>query len=103
MEQENLHIGQIIKQKVEEAGMKKADFAKAINCCRGNVYHIFKCAHLNKQQLETIEKTLRLDLSSQMNKISTETKRYVVIIESDEKQLQEIITRYTVVNYYSVK
>ena len=37
-----LHIGEIIKQRVEELGMSKAEFSRRINTTSQNIYGIFK-------------------------------------------------------------
>ncbi|GHU66682.1 hypothetical protein FACS189413_00100 [Bacteroidia bacterium] len=48
------HIGQAIKEKVAERGLKIADFARLIHCSRSNVYYIFKCKSMNCELLRLI-------------------------------------------------
>jgi len=38
----NIHIGSIIKQKVDESSMSIKEFADKINCERTTVYHLYK-------------------------------------------------------------
>lgn len=41
-QQENLHIGQLVKAVFDKSGMSVAEFARQINCERTNVYAIFR-------------------------------------------------------------
>ena len=41
-QQENLHIGQLVKAVFDKSGMSVAEFARQINCERTNVYTIFR-------------------------------------------------------------
>ncbi|MDR3246861.1 MAG: XRE family transcriptional regulator [Prevotellaceae bacterium] len=54
----NIHIGQLIKQKVKESGMSITEFSKRINCERTSVYHIFELEDIYIGQLELISKSL---------------------------------------------
>ena len=103
MDKEKPHIGEIIRLKVEERGMSKTDFANAISCCRGNVYHIFKRKHISKWKLEQIGRVLNFDFTGHIQESNTFVKNYLVIIEANEEQFQEMCLRFQVVNFYVVK
>ena len=53
-----LHIGQIIKQRVEELGITKAEFSRRINTSSQNIYGIFKRKSIDTALLIKISKTL---------------------------------------------
>ena len=84
----NIHIGKAIKQKVRERGLRVADFANAIHCNRTNVYDIFNRKSIDVEQLILISKVLEYDFISEIyfNRISP--KKYLVLLEVNEQQLQ---------------
>ena len=41
-EQKEIHIGSLIKEKMEERGLSVSDFAHALHYERTNIYKIFK-------------------------------------------------------------
>jgi transcriptional regulator with XRE-family HTH domain len=84
----NIHIGKAIKQKVKERGLRVTDFANAIHCNRTNVYDIFNRKSIDIEQLILISKVLEYDFISGIyfNRISS--KKYLVLLEVDEQQLQ---------------
>jgi predicted transcriptional regulator len=57
----NIHIGLIIKEKLEESGMSITEFAKKIHCDRTSVYYIFKREDIYIGQLELISIVLEYD------------------------------------------
>ena len=80
-----------------EKGMRITDFADAINCSRRNVYHIFNRKRINKQQLQKVSQVLKFDFATLYQETDTLTKKFLVMIEVDEKQLSEIKSKYQVV------
>jgi transcriptional regulator with XRE-family HTH domain len=55
---ESIHIGSLIRQKVDERGMTVSEFARRINCSRSNVYSIFNRSTLSLQLLQIISEVL---------------------------------------------
>jgi hypothetical protein len=93
MKPETIHIGEVIKQKVRERGMRVSDFAKAIHCERSNVYtSIFRCRSINTERLKLISDVLHYDFVSEfcLNRLST--KKYIILLEVSEQQLQPFLT-----------
>jgi len=95
MDNEIIHIGKAIRQKVAEKGIRISDFAHAIHCSNRNVYRIFKREFVDKQLLKDISRVLNSDFSITTHKAGT--KRYIVIIETNQEQLQELTLKYRVV------
>jgi len=62
MSKEEIHIGNLIKSKLEEDGRSVQWLAKQINCKRANVYDIFKRATIDTDQLLCICLSLKYDL-----------------------------------------
>jgi hypothetical protein len=53
-----IHIGQMIKARLEETGMKKSEFARRINRTSQNVYDIFQRKSIDTDLLSTISHIL---------------------------------------------
>ncbi|MDR0831159.1 MAG: XRE family transcriptional regulator [Prevotellaceae bacterium] len=52
------HIGNLIKQKVDEKQLSVTQFAKMIHCERTNVYHIFANDTIDLKRLKIIQNAL---------------------------------------------
>jgi predicted transcriptional regulator len=85
----NIHIGKAIKQKVKERGLRVVDFANAIHCNRTNVYDIFSRKSIDVEQLILISKVLEHDFISEIYFNRILSKRYLVLLEVSEQQLQD--------------
>jgi transcriptional regulator with XRE-family HTH domain len=85
----NVHIGKAIKQKVKERGLRVADFANAIHCNRTNVYDIFNRKSIDVEQLILISKVLEYDFISEIYFNRVSPKKYLVLLEVSEQQLQD--------------
>lgn len=57
----SVHIGKIIKQKVDESGMSKSEFGRRINTSPQNVYGIFKRKSIDTDLLSKISDVLETD------------------------------------------
>ena len=57
----NFYIGSLIKQRLEERGMTKSEFARRINCSRGTVYNIFNSKTIDIVLLKKISNVLEYD------------------------------------------
>ena len=53
-----LHIGHLIKEKLEKSGMKKSEFARRINKTSQNVYDIFERKSIDTSLLAHISEVL---------------------------------------------
>jgi plasmid maintenance system antidote protein VapI len=53
-----IHIGQLIKDKLERSGMKKSEFARRINKTSQNVYDIFERKSIDTALLASISEVL---------------------------------------------
>jgi transcriptional regulator with XRE-family HTH domain len=57
----DIHIGNIIKQKLSESSMTVKEFADRINCDRTTVYDIFKRKSIDVERLIRISQALGFD------------------------------------------
>jgi transcriptional regulator with XRE-family HTH domain len=87
----NIHIGKAIKQKVKERGLRASDFANAIHCNRTNVYDIFNRKSIDIEQLVLISRVLEYDFISEIYFNRPSSKKYLILLEVDEQQLQHFI------------
>ena len=55
---EDVHYGQVVKNKLKERGMTISEFSRRINCSRSNVYDIFKRKYIDIPLLEKISEVL---------------------------------------------
>jgi len=60
----DIHIGKLIRKKLEEDGRSIAWFAKKLSCDRTNVYKIFETAQINTGQLVRISLILKHNFCS---------------------------------------
>lgn len=60
----DVHIGELIKQKLSESDLSIADFAKAIHKTRTTVYDIFNRKSIDSELLITISEVLQFDFIS---------------------------------------
>jgi predicted transcriptional regulator len=77
----DFHIGNLIKEKVEEKKISVTEFAKMIHCERTNVYHIFANDNIDLKRLIKIQEALEYNFLSDIfseifpkNKITIELK-----------------------------
>lgn len=56
-----MHIGKLIKERLQETGMKKSEFARRINKTSQNIYDIFERKSIDTGLLMTISEILRYD------------------------------------------
>ncbi|GHT19373.1 hypothetical protein FACS189429_7000 [Bacteroidia bacterium] len=82
----DIHIGQIVKQKQEESGMKITDFAQAIGCNRNNIYDLFRRKEIDFQRLKIISKVLNYDFLLEY----IDSSDYLIIAETNENKLLEM-------------
>ena len=62
----NIHIGSIIKQKLEENPMTIKEFSDRINCDRTTVYDIFKRKSIDVERLIKISQVLNFDFINEI-------------------------------------
>ena len=87
----NVHIGSIIKKKLEEQPISISDFARAICCNRSNVYSIFERKSIDTEQLLLISKVLNYDfIAEYYEKEDNSTKKVLAVIEIAEGKLQDL-------------
>lgn len=93
MEPKTTHIGKAIKQKVGERGMPITEFAKAIHCTRHYVYaSIFPAQNIDIERLLLISEVLHYDFIAEFYQQRPSKKKYLVLIEVSEQQLQQFLT-----------
>ena len=64
----NIHIGDIIKQKVFENSITVKEFADRINCERTSVYYTFKQKSIDIEKLIKISEVLEYDFIHEVYK-----------------------------------
>ena len=88
------HMGQMIKAIVKERNMPVSDFAKAIHCCRTNVYSIFKRWTIDIDKLKQIADVLNLEISDFIETKKRKSSKCVAIIEIDNEKLEQMSNEY---------
>ncbi|GHT72251.1 hypothetical protein FACS189456_0240 [Bacteroidia bacterium] len=88
-----IHIGKEIEKVLRERGMRVSDFAKAIYCERSNVYtSVFRCRSINTERLKLISEVLHYDFVSAFCHNHPSSKKYIILLEVSEQQLQQFLT-----------
>ena len=86
-EQKEIHIGSLIKEKMEERGLSVSDFAHALQ--RTNIYKIFKRSSIDVDLLLRISEVLAYDFLREVY-LADEPRRYSITIEADKEDIEEI-------------
>ncbi|MDR2684349.1 MAG: helix-turn-helix transcriptional regulator [Prevotellaceae bacterium] len=89
----NIHIGTIIKEKVEERKMSVAAFARKIHCDRTTIYDIYKRKSIDTELLIKISYALDYDFIHRVyfhKKDNEFSKKLFVEIEVDDDILQKL-------------
>ena len=82
-EQKEIHIGSLIKEKMEERGLSVSDFAHALH------YKIFKRSSIDVDLLLRISEVLAYDFLREVY-LADEPRRYSITIEADKEDIEEI-------------
>jgi DNA invertase Pin-like site-specific DNA recombinase len=61
MKKKKIHIGELIRQKLEEEGRSSSWLAKKIHCHRTNIYKIFQKENIDVEQLMLISEAMNID------------------------------------------
>jgi transcriptional regulator with XRE-family HTH domain len=85
------NIGEKIRQKMEERGMKVADFAVAIARSRQNTYNILQRKKIDVELLQRISAVLHHDFLHQPSPKKQAPQKYIVIGEVTEQKLPEVL------------
>ena len=88
-EQKEIHIGSLIKEKMEERGLSVSDFAHALHYERTNIYKIFKRSSIDVDLLLRISEVLAYDFLREVY-LADEPRRYSITIEADKEDIEEI-------------
>ena len=88
-EQKEIHIGSLIKEKMEERGLSVSDFAHALHYERNNIYKIFKRSSSDVDLLLRISEVLAYDFLREVY-LADEPRRYSITIEADKEDIEEI-------------
>ena len=75
-EQKEIHIGSLIKEKMEERGLSVSDFAHALHYERTNIYKIFKRSSIDVDLLLRISEVLAYDFLRAENRCAKRQIRY---------------------------
>ena len=57
----SIHIGNLIRRRLDASGMTYTDFARRINCERQSLYYLFGCQSIDINRLLLISKVLDYD------------------------------------------
>ncbi len=88
-EQKEIHIGSLIKEKMEERVLSVSDFAHALHYERTNIYKIFKRSSIDVDLLLRISEVLAYDFLREVY-LADEPRRYSITIEADKEDIEEI-------------
>lgn len=84
-EQKEIHIGSLIKEKMEERGLSVSDFAHALHYERTNI----KRSSIDVDLLLRISEVLAYDFLREVY-LADEPRRYSITIEADKEDIEEI-------------
>lgn len=106
----SIHIGDVIRQKVEESGLSIAQFASQINRTRTTVYDIFSRKSIDIDLLLSISEVLNFNflrevyLKEELAKSynSEQSTHYIINIEVDEQQLRKFATDISLLEVLNV-
>ena len=91
---EEMNIGAIIKQRVQECGLTIQEFADRINCHRTTVYHIFKQESMNTERLKEISEVLDYDFVNEIypkkKTLPQNTQKIYIAVEIDKEVLKTL-------------
>ena len=82
-EQKEIHIGSLIKEKMEERGLSVSHYE------RTNIYKIFKRSSIDVDLLLRISEVLAYDFLREVY-LADEPRRYSITIEADKEDIEEI-------------
>ncbi|MDR3236547.1 MAG: helix-turn-helix domain-containing protein [Prevotellaceae bacterium] len=89
---DTVHIGEAIKQKMQERSMSAAALAAAVHCSRTNIYALFKRKSIDTELLCRISKVLDYDFLSYYTCWDDAHRcLIIVVIEVEEQQLKALI------------
>lgn len=91
----NIHIGEIIKEKFVERKISASDFASRINHARSTVYDIFNRKSIDIDLLLKISEVLEYDFISEiyvqsLSPTIPSPRKYYLAVEMDEEQFLRI-------------
>ena len=89
----NIHIGDIIKQRVMESPMTIKEFADRISCERTTVYDIFERKSIDSELLLKISEALNFDFYNEIylnKKTNNFTKKVLIAFEVEEENLNKL-------------
>lgn len=89
MKSEDIHIGFLIKQKVQERGLTISAFAQLIHCSRANVHSLFRRKSVDVDFLVRISSSLDFDFLAYYDE--TKKDSYIVVIESSKDFLEKLL------------
>lgn len=81
-----VHIGNLIKKRVEEKGMNKSEFARRINTTSQNVHGIFKRKSIDTALLQKISEVLAFDFFQYYTPLLKEVKK----LQEENQLLKEM-------------
>ncbi|TNE27264.1 MAG: hypothetical protein EP346_12980 [Bacteroidetes bacterium] len=84
---DTLKIGELIKARTEEIGLKPSEFARMIHKTRQNVHNIFKRDTIDTQLLLEISKCLNYDFFTEYSLILRSESELEVSLESESPYL----------------
>ncbi|MDR1679353.1 MAG: hypothetical protein LBR81_06190 [Prevotellaceae bacterium] len=93
MSKEHIHIGNLIKKKLQELGYNEPWLANKIHQSRGNINHILKQQFIKLDTLSKISKALEYDFIAEYsnNRIyNTDDNKHILMIEVDNDKLSEL-------------
>ena len=85
MKYRNLHIGNLIREKMEEKGMSVTQFANAIYCSRSNVYHLLSSKSIDIDKLLLISNVLEHNFLKEYESNVPPEQQIKIILELEQK------------------
>ena len=90
MNKQKVHIGKLIKEKFEENGMSRKDFADRIPCSYPNLYNILDSDDIYYKRLIKISKILDFDFIKHLSELDEQKSESKYVINTTYKYVDKI-------------
>lgn len=85
----DIHIGSLIKQRLDESNISYKEFARQINCERQSLYYLFGCKSIDIDRLILISKVLNFDFIRNIYLNQESDTKPTITINIPRKQISE--------------
>jgi transcriptional regulator with XRE-family HTH domain len=88
----DIHIGSLIRKKMNEKELRAIDFAKALHCNRSNIYSIFERKNVDLELLTMISKVLDYDFLALYHENKDRQQHYKITLETNATKMRDLLS-----------